>query len=341
MDNNAEEGIMRREILELLRSNMPNAVSGEEISNKFGVSRTAVWKHIQALKNAGYEIEAIPKKGYVLVGTPDKLNPEEIEAVLKTKWLGRNMKYVDSVNSTNELAKAEANKGCADGFMAIAEEQVSGKGRLARGWFSPHGHGCWVSVVLRPPFMPEEAPKCTLMAAIAVVKAVNKYKGVHASIKWPNDVLLNGKKMVGILTEMNAEFGKINYIVIGTGINVNVPKKLIPEDLKDLAISIADAAEEPVRRIDVLADYLKNLEDLYETVLKKGFEPIFAEWRKYNNTLGQEVKVISLGDVYYGKAIDIDPSGLLIVQKKDGTIEKVIAGDVSIRPANAKGRRYQ
>lgn len=332
---------MRKQILELLRNHMQQPVSGEEISNQFGVSRTAIWKHIQALKAEGYEIESVPKKGYILRGTPDKLSPEEIEAALTTKWVGRNIRYCESINSTNELAKKAANEGCADGLVAIAEEQVSGKGRLSRGWFSPYGHGVWVSVVLKPPFLPQEAPKCTLMAAIAVVKAVNKYKGVKASIKWPNDILLNGKKMVGILTEMNAEFGKVNYIVIGTGINVNVPREMIPEELQDLAISVADAAKEPVRRIDILADYLKNLEDLYETVLKEGFGPIFAEWRKYNNTLGQEVKVISLGDTYYGKAIDIDPEGLLVVQKKDGTIEKVIAGDVSIRPANAKGKRYQ
>lgn len=332
---------MRKQILELLRKNMPHPVSGEEISSQFGVSRTAIWKHIQALKAEGYDIESIPKKGYILRGTPDKLNPEEIEAALKTKWLGHSIRYCESINSTNELAKTVANEGCPDGLLAIAEEQVSGKGRLSRGWFSPYGHGVWASVVLKPPFLPQEAPKCTLMAAIAVVKAINKYKGVNASIKWPNDVLLNGKKMVGILTEMNAEFGKVNYIVIGTGINVNVPREMIPEELQDLAISVADAAAEPVRRIDILADYLKNLEDLYETVLAKGFGTVFEEWRKYNNTIGQEVKVISLGDIYYGKAIDIDPEGLLIVQKKDGTIEKVIAGDVSIRPAHAKGNRYQ
>ncbi len=332
---------MRMEILELLRQNMPKPVSGENLSNRFGVSRTAIWKHIQALKAEGYDIESMPKKGYVLRGTPDKLNPEEIEARLQTKWLGRNIRYCDSIDSTNELAKKAANEGCPDGLVAVAEEQVSGKGRLSRGWFSPHGHGCWVSVVLRPPFLPQEAPKCTLMAAIAVIKAVNKYKGVHAFIKWPNDILLNGRKMVGILTEMNAEFGKVNYIVIGTGINVNVPPEMVPDDLKDLAISVADAATEPVRRIDILADYLKNLEDLYELVLKQGFGPIFTEWRKYNNTIGQNVKVISLGDIYYGKALDIDDEGLLVVQKKDGTIVKVIAGDVSIRPAAAKGKRYQ
>lgn len=143
-------------------------------------------------------------------------------------------------------------------MTVVAEEQTSGKGRLARGWFSPYGRGVWVSVVLKPPFLPEEAPKCTLMAAVAVVKAINKYKGVHASIKWPNDILLEGRKMVGILTEMSAEFGKINYIVIGTGINTNVPRSMVPDELKELAISVADVAKEPIHRVQILADYLKT-----------------------------------------------------------------------------------
>ena len=332
---------MRAKILALLRENMPEPVSGEEISLKLGVSRTAVWKHIQSLKNAGYDIESVPKKGYILHKAPDLLRPEEIVAHLRTKWLGHNINYTVCLeDSTNNVGKKLADEGCADGLAVIAEEQTHGKGRLSRGWFSPPGCGVWCSVVLRPPFMPSEASKCTLLAAVAVIKAVNKYKGVHAKIKWPNDVLLNGKKMVGILTEMSAEFGKINYIVIGTGINTNVPKSIIPEELKDLAVSVADVAEEPVQRVQILADYLKNLEDLYETVLKEGFGPVLDEWRKYSDTIGQAVKVIAPDKIYFGTAVDIDEDGLLIVKKEDGVLEKVIAGDVSIRPAKAKGKLY-
>ena len=178
------------------------------------------------------------------------------------------------------------------------------------------------------------------MAAVAVVKAINKYKGVHASIKWPNDILLEGRKMVGILTEMSAEFGKINYIVIGTGINTNVPRSMVPDELKELAISVADVAKEPIHRVQILADYLKNLEELYETACREGFGPVFAEWRKYSNTIGQAVKVMAMDKTYYGTAVDIDDNGLLIVKRDDGTLEKVIAGDVSIRPANAEGKHY-
>ncbi len=309
---------MRAKILGLLRENMPEPVSGEDISARLGVSRTAVWKHIQSLKNAGYDIESVPKKGYILHKAPDLLRPEEIVAHLQTKWVGHHIHYLKEANSSNEVGKRLADQGCADGLVVVAEEQTRGKGRLARGWFSP----------------------CTLLAAVAVIKAINKYKGVNAKIKWPNDVLLEGKKMVGILTEMSAEFGKINYIVIGTGINTNVPKSIVPDELKDLAISVADVAEEPIQRVQILADYLKNIEDLYETVLKNGFGPVLEEWRKYSDTIGQAVKVIAPDKTYFGTAVDIDEEGLLIVKKEDGTLEKVIAGDVSIRPAGAVGKRY-
>ncbi|MBQ9697941.1 MAG: biotin--[Acidaminococcaceae bacterium] len=331
---------MRAKILGLLRENMPEPVSGEEISIQLGVSRTAVWKHIQSLKNAGYDIESVPKKGYILHKAPDLLRPEEIVAHLSTKWVGHHIHYLKEANSSNEVGKGLADKGCADGTVIVAEEQTSGKGRLSRGWFSPAGCGVWCSVVLRPPFMPSEASKCTLLAAVAVIKAINKYKGVNAKIKWPNDVLLEGKKMVGILTEMSAEFGRINYIVIGTGINTNVPKSIVPDELKDLAISVADVAKEPIRRVQILADYLQNIEELYETVLQEGFGPVLDEWRKYSDTIGQAVKVIAPDKTYFGTAVEIDEEGLLIVKKEDGTLEKVIAGDVSIRPAAAQGKRY-
>ena len=331
---------MRAKILEVLRLNMPEPVSGEELSVQLGVSRTAIWKHIQTLKNNGYEIESIPKKGYILHKAPDLLNPEEIVACLQTKWLGHHIHYMTAAVSTNEIAKSLADKGCPDGLVVVAEEQSGGKGRLSRGWFSPKGGGVWCSIVLRPPFMPYEASKCTLLAAVAVIQAVNKYKGVHASIKWPNDVLLNGRKMVGILTEMSAEFGKINYIVIGTGINTNIAPEQIPEELKELSVSVAEVAEEPVKRVQILADYLKNVENLYEMAVKEGFGPIFDLWRRYSNTIGQEVKVIAPDKTYLGTAVDIDEEGLLLVKKEDGTMEKVIAGDVSIRPAGAKGKRY-
>lgn len=332
---------MRKKILELLRKSGERPLSGEEISRQLEVSRTAIWKHIQTLKNEGYDIESVPKKGYILKESPNRLFPQEILSRLQTRWLGHNICYRDSIDSTNTLAKGLANEGCPNGLVVVAEEQGAGKGRLSRGWISPYAKGIWFSVVLKPPFLPQEASKCTLLAAVAVVKAVNKIAGVHAAIKWPNDILLMGRKLVGILTEMNAEFGHINYVVIGTGINTNATPDDYPEDVKDIAVSVADAATEQFTRVDLLCDILKNMEDLYEKALLDGFAPILEEWRKYSCTLGQKVKVMAPDCTYFGKAEDIDEDGLLIVRKVDGTLEKVMAGDVSIRPAAAKNGAYE
>lgn len=332
---------MRKRILDLLRASAGEPVSGEEISKQLEVSRTAIWKHIQSLKNEGYSIESVPKKGYILLESPNRLFPQEILSRLQTKWLGHSIVYKDLIDSSNNLAKKIANEGCEDGMIVVAEEQGAGKGRLSRGWISPHAKGIWFSVVLKPPFLPEEAPKCTLMSAVAVVKAINKIPGVKAAIKWPNDILLLGKKLVGILTEMSAEFGHINYVVIGIGINTNATPEDYPEEVRPLAVSIADAATAPFTRVELLADILKNMEELYEKVLVEGFKPVLEEWKQYSCTLGQEVKVIAPDKTYLGTAIDIDEEGLLMVRKEDGIVEKVVAGDVSIRPAVAKVSAYQ
>ena len=330
---------MRQRILEVLRKRAPEPVSGEELSALLEVSRTAIWKHIQVLKNSGYIIDSVPKKGYILQSAPDRLRPEEVVTRLETKWLGHSINYDESVTSTNEVAKKLANAGCEDGLVCIAEEQVGGKGRLARVWFSPYAHGIWFSVVLKPPFMPSEASKCTLLAAVAVVRAINEYTGVKAGIKWPNDILIDGKKMVGILTEMNAEFGHINYIVIGTGININVPKESLSDDLKDVVASLADVTTKKINRAVLLALILKNMEEFYELAITEGFGPILDEWRWWSTTLGKEVKVVAPNETYIGKALDIDEDGLLIVER-GGEKVKVIAGDVSIRSAQPEGGKY-
>ncbi|MCH3950613.1 MAG: biotin--[acetyl-CoA-carboxylase] ligase [Acidaminococcus sp.] len=329
---------MRTEILKILREKAPEPVSGQELADKLGITRTAVWKHIQSLKKMGYEIEAHTKKGYIFISAPDKLLPEEIGRVLHTKFVGRHICYQDTVRSTNEILKQLAGNGAEDGTLCVAEEQTGGKGRLSRGWFSPYGKGLWFSLLLKPSFLPQEAPKMTLLAAVAVVRAIRECCGVDAMIKWPNDVLLDGRKLVGILTEMSAEFGHINFLVVGIGINVCVPKEMVPENLRDSAVSIADIAGHPIDRVALLGKVLDYFEEYYERVLKEGFQPVFDKWREYSTTLGRMVKVVSPDKTYLGTAIDIDPDGALLVRKEDGVVEKVLAGDVSIRPASGKGK---
>lgn len=326
---------MQSKILELLRSVGDGFISGEDIAGKLGVSRTAVWKHINELKGAGYDIVSQPHKGYALREAPDILLPNELRPLLHTVTIGREIIHYDSVSSTNNEAKRLALAGAKDGTVVVAEEQEAGKGRLSRGWFSPHGKGIWFSVIIRPPFLPQDAPKCTLMAAVAIVRAARKY-GLNLGIKWPNDILHEGKKLVGILTEMNAEMERINYIVIGTGINVNLWPEDFPEEVRDVAASLAMAKGEEFSRKELFARILNAFDDLYQSVLKEGFASVLDEWCQYTITLGRVVNVIGVKETFHGSAVDIDEDGALLIETPEG-IRKVLAGDVSIRPHNEDG----
>lgn len=321
---------MRAEILRLLRCNPNGYYSGEDISKQLNVSRTAIWKHIQSLREAGYAIESHPRLGYCLRTTPDLLLPDEICPRLATQYIGNTINYFSTIDSTNNEAKRLANEGCPEGTIVLAEEQNSGRGRLSRGWFSPFAKGIWYSVVLRPTFPPQEAPKCTLLAAVAIAKAIRRRTGIDCGIKWPNDILFNGKKLVGILTEMNAEMDAINYVVIGMGINVNTTAEEFPAELRDIASSLAVIKGEPVSRIDLLLDVLFELEALFAVASEQGFKPILAEWRILSVTLGKVVDVFGINRTFSGTALDIDEDGALLVQTDTG-IEKVVAGDVSVR----------
>jgi BirA family biotin operon repressor/biotin-[acetyl-CoA-carboxylase] ligase len=321
---------MRLSVLDLLK-NASDYISGEEIAKRLNVSRTAVWKHIKELKATGYMIESHSRNGYRLLESPDLLLPNEVAAQLKTKWLGREIRYYSSIDSTNRAAKSFDDEGLSEGAVAVSEEQTGGKGRLARGWFSPAQKGIWFSVMLKPKFLPQEAPKCTLLAAVAIVKAIENAAGVKCGIKWPNDILYDGKKLVGILTEMSATMEGINYIVIGMGINVNLTADEYPDDLKNIGISLKMITGKDIDRRKLFAEILLQLEILYEAALEKGFASILQEWRKCSITLGQEVNVIGVNETFFGRAADIDEDGALMVDTGESLV-KVLAGDVSIRP---------
>ncbi|MDF2568605.1 MAG: birA [Sporomusa sp.] len=323
---------MRTAILELLKHNSGQYISGEDISHTLKVSRTAVWKHIRALKLDGYSIEAHPRLGYALRQNTDRLLPAEIKAQLTSTVLGREIHYYSELDSTNNEAKKLAVNGCPEGTIVVAEAQVTGRGRLARGWFSPHGKGIWLSVVLRPPFSPMDAAKCTLMAAVGVNRAINAVTGAGCGIKWPNDILWQGRKVVGILTEMSAEIDAINHIVIGMGINVNIEEQEFPSEIAATATSLAVAAGSQVSRVKLLTAILSELEAVYNTVKDMGFAPVLADWKSQSITLGQQVDVHGFDRSFTGLAIDIDADGALLIKTPQG-IERVMAGDVSIRPA--------
>ena len=321
---------MRSDILNMLRNARGEYLSGNEIAQKLGISRAAVWKHIRSLRQTGYDIESQSRNGYALTGEPDLLLPENILCGLNTKHIGQRIVHYDSVNSTNAVAKRLAAEGAAHGTVVVAEEQSSGRGRLERSFFSPPG-GIWFSVILRPPFLPREAPKCTLMAAVAVAEAMKKL-GMKPEIKWPNDLMYQGKKYVGILTEMSAETDRIQSVVIGIGINVNVEPEDFPPELRDTATSLSIMTGSQVPRVDLFRELLESMEKLYDLAYDEGFGPVFDLWKKYTVTLGREVDAIGVGknETFTGKAVDIDEDGALLVDT-GSEIRRVLAGDVSVR----------
>ena len=313
-------------------------ISGENIAEKFNVSRTAIWKHIRVLKEKGYDIISKEKCGYSLKELPDLLFPEIVQDKLDTKIIAADssrMIYFDSVDSTNKFAKKIANEDAPDGTVIVAEEQTGGKGRLDRDFFSPKSKSILFSVILRPDCLPKDAPKFTLTAAVALVQAMEKFN-LHAGIKWPNDILFDNKKVVGILTEMNAEIERVNFIVIGVGINANISADEFPADIKNIASSLSEMnSGKNISRVEFFRAVLEELDKLYNEINSNGFERIFELWRKYNITLGHDIKIISAesGENFSGKAVDIDEDGALIVETSDG-LKTFYAGDVSIRKAN-------
>lgn len=317
----------------MLKSATDKFVSGEEIAEKLSVTRTSIWKNIQTLKKFGYDIESRGKLGYKLNQVADILLPAAVQSGLETKIIatGDSMVHKFSVDSTNKLAKNLAYNGAADGTVVVAEEQTGGKGRLERNFFSPKGKSILFSVILRPNCLPKDAPKFTLMAAVAVANAMTRFN-LPAQIKWPNDIMYNGRKVVGILTEMSAQIEKVNYIIVGIGINVNIAPNDFPPDIKKIAASLAEINGGEISRVDFFRAVLEELDKLYILISTEGFEKIFAQWRKFNITLGKSVKVISAdtGESFNGVAEDIDADGALIVSTENGR-QTLYAGDVSIR----------
>lgn len=322
---------MREAILSLLKNRMPEYVSGEEICKILDVTRTAVWKHIQALREDGYEIDARPRAGYALAGIPDRLFPEEIRDGLSTRFIGRNIFYWDSVSSTNDQAKGLARGGAGEGSLVVAEEQTGGKGRLGRSWHSPKYKGIYFSLVLYPVISPYGASQVTMAAAVALAEAIRKETGVVAGIKWPNDLLASGKKICGILTELSAEMDKINYMVVGAGINANQDAGDFPGEVRSTATSLKAEAGRTISRIRLLQASLEEFERWYETWLAQGFAPVLAKWKELSVSLNCPVRVHTLNKSWDGWAEDVDEGGALLLRTPGGELQKLVSGEISLR----------
>ena len=272
---------MKEEILRLLRS-ADGYISGQELCNRFGVSRTAVWKAINQLKEAGYEIEAQQNKGYRLMAAPDLMTEAEIKSLMHTEWVAKEVLYFDTIDSTNTKAQELAEKGYPSGTLVVADKQESGKGRRGRSWVSPSGTGIFMTLMIKPDINPNNASMLTLVAALAVAKAITSVTGEEAMIKWPNDIVVNGKKVCGILTEMNAQFDYINHIVVGIGINVH--NESFPEEISQMASSLMiEAGGKRFHRAQIIAETMSYFEQYYDTFLKT--QDLSALVREYDELL--------------------------------------------------------
>lgn len=318
----------REEILRLFRNRSGAYVSGEEISRALGVSRTAVWKQIRLLRELGYDIEAVPSRGYRLNASPDALLPEEIQAELGTAVVGRKVLYFDEVDSTNVRAFELGEAGAPDGTVVVADRQTAGKGRLGRRWASPGGVNFYASVLLRPPILPRQAPQLTFVSALAAACAVTEVSGLDARVKWPNDLLLHGRKVAGLLNEMSAEFERIHFVVLGIGVNLNMRVEQFPPELRYPATSVVLEKGEPVSRLVFARAFCRRLDELYRRYLAEGFEPIRRGWQERCDLFGGRVQVDQASRILEGIAVGIDEDGALLVRLDDGTVEKVLAGDV-------------
>ena len=320
---------MKGEILKLLKET-DGYVSGQELCRRFGVSRTAVWKVINQLKEEGYEIEAVRNRGYALKGAGDVLSEAELLSCLKTEWAGGRTVYFDATDSTNVQAKRLAEAHAPHGTLVVSDRQDGGKGRRGRSWASPSGVGIWMSLILRPEIAPSSASMLTLAAALAVREGIQEETGLSPLIKWPNDLVLNGKKICGILTEMSTELMEIQYVITGIGINVN--QREFPPEIRDTATSLSQEAGRSFRRSSLIAAILKAFEKDYAAFLKTGDLSLLLE--EYNACLvnrGKEVCILDPSGEYRAVAEGIDENGSLLVTLPDGTRREIISGEVSVR----------
>lgn len=305
-------------------------LSGADLSERAQVSRTTVWKRIETLREHGFAFESVPSRGYRLVGLPDFLHPAAIAAGLSTRRLGVTLVTCPEVGSTNTALARLGEEGAAEGTVVLAESQLQGKGRLGRVWASPPGVNLYCSVLLRPPIAPFDAPQLTFLSAVAVARAIRSSTPLVPVIKWPNDILVNGMKVAGLLNEMNAETDRVATVVLGIGINLNMTRDQFPPELRHPASSLLLEGGEKIDRIGFARRLLEELDDLYDRYLSGGYGAIRDEWLSFCGVINRRVRVDDGGaPSREGVAVGIDESGALLLRRDDGRVEPVYAGDVT------------
>lgn len=327
---------LRESVLLALKERSGQWISGEALSEILNVSRTTVWKQVKTLLSEGYAIESSSKKGYRLSAPPDLLSPEEVGPGLATQQLGReHYFYYRELDSTNNRARELAAAGYAEGTVVVAETQTAGRGRRGRNWYSPDSEGIYMSVILRPRLPLKEISRISLVTAVAVAATLETELQLQPRIKWPNDILINGRKIAGILSEAVTDMDSIEYIVAGIGLNINNPLQNFPPDFRTAPTSVQTEYRQPVSRVRLLQSLLLNLENHYLQLLQGNFAPTLEKGKSLSMVIGQEVKLDTINGFLEGQAIDIDDNGFLLVRDQSGIIHTIFSGEISLLPPSS------
>ena len=319
------------QLLSYLKANKGDWISGEMISSELSVSRAAISKHIRSLREDGYQIESAPRKGYLLRQTSSLLLTHEIRDGLDTKLFGqKDIVYFRETDSTNRQARELAAGGAAEGTVVIAETQTHGRGRKGRQWFSPAGTGIYASLIIRPKISPGQAPRITLMTAVAIAEALLALLPLNVRIKWPNDILVNGRKLAGILTEISTDMDVVDYIIVGLGLNVNTTFESSPAEVKTVATSILTETGNAFPRINLIRACLRCFEECYARFKNDDFEPIMQRWKELSDIIGQKIRVGMIDRTLIGDVVDVDDDGVLILKDGNERIHRIFSGDVSL-----------
>ena len=319
------------QILRVLRQAGNDSVAAADFAQRLHVTRAAIAGRIQALRSLGYEIETTPHLGYRLLDSPDLLHADDLVSRMDSgPIIGREIHIFEETTSTNDVIEKFARDGVKEGVVVFAEAQTRGRGRLGRKWLSPRRKGLWFSILLRPRIRPDQTTRITVASATALRRAIARVTGLKAQIKWPNDILIDGRKTAGILTEMRAEVDRVDYIILGIGVDVNLNATDFPADLRKIATSLKSELGKPVSRGELAARILVELDAVYTQILQDQFSKVSDEWEQHCDTIGRNVS-IRIGDrMLRGRAEALGEEGALLLRTEHGHLERVIGGDVSL-----------
>jgi BirA family biotin operon repressor/biotin-[acetyl-CoA-carboxylase] ligase len=317
---------MKNKVLETLYEKKGEYIPIDEIALKLEIPESSVHEHVKSLLNEGYTIDCSPENEIRLKEELTLILPHKLKDTLNTSYIGKEIHYFREVDSTNEVAKVLAQEGAPEGTVVIAERQRKGKGRGGKPWISPIG-GAWMSIILRPDTLPMNAPQLTFTAGVAAAKTIKEEYGLEVGIKWPNDILIENKKVCGILTEISAEKDSIDYIIAGIGIDANVDLDQLPPELREETTSLKSELEKEISRMMLVRKFLENFEAMYNEFNQGNFQKILQKWRKYSKTIGSNVQIRKGTEIIQGEAVGVNREGVLILELKDGSLRKIISGE--------------